>query len=105
MAFLSYSHAADAGLSMALRDALQQLSKSWHKPRALRVFRDNSSLAATEALWPSVQAAMDASRYFILLASPEAAASPWVAREVSYWPGQPTRHIPHRGHRRRAALG
>ena len=84
-AFLSYSHAADAGLSIALRDALQQLNKPWHKPRALRIFRDNSSLAASEALWPSIQAAMDSSRYFILLASPEAAASPWVAREVTYW--------------------
>jgi WD40 repeat protein len=84
-AFLSYSHAADADLSLALRDALQQLNKPWHKPRALRVFRDNSSLAATEALWPSIQAAMDSSRFFILLASPQAAASPWVAREVSYW--------------------
>jgi len=27
---------------------------------------------------------MDSSRFFILLASPQAAASPWVAREVSY---------------------
>jgi len=84
-AFLSYSHAADATLSAALRDALQQLAKPWYRPRALRIFRDDSSLAASEALWPSIQAAMDSSRYFILLASPEAAASPWVAREVTYW--------------------
>jgi len=84
-AFLSYSHAADAGLSLAVRDALQQLNKPWHKPRALRVFRDNSSLAATEALWPSIQAAMDSSHYFILLASPQATTSEWVAREVTYW--------------------
>ena len=84
-AFLCYSHAADAALSAAVRDALQQLAKPWHRRRALRVFRDDSSLAANEALWPSIQAAMDTSRYFILLASPEAAASPWVAREISYW--------------------
>ena len=84
-AFLSYSHTSDAELSAALRDALQQLSKPWHKARALRVFRDNSSLSANEALWPSIQAAMDASRYFILLASPDSAASPWVALEVERW--------------------
>jgi hypothetical protein len=36
-------------------------------------------------LWQSIQDALDSSRFFILLASPESASSPWVQREVEYW--------------------
>jgi hypothetical protein len=28
---------------------------------------------------------MDASRYFVLIASPEAASRPWVNKEIAYW--------------------
>ena len=44
-----------------------------------------TSLSATPHLWSSVQEALANSRYLILLLSPEAAASKWVDREVSYW--------------------
>jgi hypothetical protein len=36
-------------------------------------------------LWSSIAHGIDGSRFFILLASPEAAASPWVPREIEYW--------------------
>src|SRR5207249_4537856 len=49
------------------------------------VFRDDASLSATPQLWPSIEQALSKSRYLILLASPEAAASPWVAKELLYW--------------------
>jgi hypothetical protein len=51
----------------------------------LRVFRDDTSLSATPQLWPSIEQALSQSRYFLLLSSPEAAASPWVAKEAEYW--------------------
>jgi WD40 repeat protein len=53
--------------------------------RALRVFRDDASLSANPDLWGSIERALDDSEYFILLASPPAADSQWVAKEVEYW--------------------
>ena len=44
-----------------------------------------TSLSATPGLWPSIEHALANSRFLILLASPQAAASPWVAKEVAYW--------------------
>ncbi len=84
-AFLSYSRAADGRLAPALQQGLQRFAKPWNRQRALRVFRDDANLSANPALWSSIQDALDGSEYFILLASPEAAASPWVAREVEHW--------------------
>jgi hypothetical protein len=51
----------------------------------LRVFRDDTSLSATPHLWPSIEQALGQSRFLILLASPEAAASRWVGQEIAYW--------------------
>jgi WD40 repeat protein len=53
--------------------------------RSLRVFRDETSLSVTPSLWPSIQRALDESEFFILFASPEAAASLWVGKEFDYW--------------------
>ena len=84
-AFISYSHAKDKPIAAALQSVIQKLGKPWHKRRALRVFRDDTSLSATPQLWPSIEQALSQSRYLLLLASPEAAASPWVGKEVDYW--------------------
>ncbi len=84
-AFISYSHAVDGRLAPALQAALQQFAKRWYQLRALRVFRDQASLSATPALWPSIERALGDSEFFILLASPEAARSEWVNREVAWW--------------------
>ena len=46
-AFLSYSHAADGKLAPALQSALQRFARPWYQLRAMRVFRDKTSLAAT----------------------------------------------------------
>ena len=51
----------------------------------MRVFRDDTSLSATPHLWPSIEQALAQARYLILLTSPEAAASPWVGKEIEYW--------------------
>jgi tetratricopeptide (TPR) repeat protein len=84
-AFISYSHAKDKPIAAALQRAVQKLGKPWYRRRALRVFRDDTSLSATPQLWPTIEQALNESRYFILMASPEAAASKWVNKEVEHW--------------------
>jgi tetratricopeptide (TPR) repeat protein len=84
-AFISYSHALDKPVAAALQTAVQRLGKPWYRRRALRVFRDDTSLSATPTLWPSIEHALARSRFLILLASPQSAASQWVGKEVAYW--------------------
>jgi hypothetical protein len=87
-AFISYSHAKDKPIAAALQSAIQNLGKPWLpwlSRDALRLFRDDTSLSATPHLWPTIELALGQSRYFILLASPEAAASRWVDKEVAHW--------------------
>jgi MTH538 TIR-like domain (DUF1863) len=84
-AFISYSHARDKSIATALQSVIQKLGKPWYRRRALRVFRDDTSLSATPGLWPTIQQSLEQSRFLILLASPEAAASPWVNKELAYW--------------------
>jgi WD40 repeat protein len=84
-AFLSYSHAADGRLAPALQTGLQQFAKPWNRLRAIRVFRDKTGLSATPGLWTAIEAALDGSEYFVLLASPAAAQSHWVQKEVEHW--------------------
>src|SRR5689334_16870970 len=84
-AFISYSHAKDKPIAAALQGAVQKLGKPWYRRRALRVFRDDTSLSATPHLWPTIEHALGDCRYFILLTSPEAAASKWVNKEVMHW--------------------
>ena len=84
-AFISYSHAKDKPIAAALQSAIQKLGKPWYRRRALRLFRDDTSLSATPHLWPTIEQALGQSRFFLLLASPEAAASKWVNKEVGYW--------------------
>ena len=84
-AFISYSHTKDRPIAAALQSVVQKLGKPWYRRRALRVFRDDTSLSATPSLWPSIEQALGQSRFLILLASPESAASRWVNKEVAYW--------------------
>ena len=71
--FISYSYAADDLLAPGLQAGLQRFAKPWWKRRALRIFRDESSLAANPHLWASITNALDRSGWFILLLSPDAA--------------------------------
>jgi TIR domain len=84
-AFISYSHAKDKPIATALQSVVQKLGKPWYRRRALRVFRDDTSLSATPHLWPSIEQALGQSRFLIVLGSPEAAASRWVGQEIAYW--------------------
>src|SRR5262249_28369837 len=84
-AFISYSHAKDKPIATALQAVVQKLGKPWYQRRALRVFRDDTSLSATPQLWPAIVQALSRSHFLILLASPDAASSEWVGREIAYW--------------------
>ena len=84
-AFLSYSHAADDALAPSLQSALHRFARPWNRLRALRVFRDKTSLAASPELWPAIVDALGESGHFLLLASPTSAASRWVQREIDWW--------------------
>src|SRR5262249_47983982 len=84
-AFISYSHAADGKLAPALQAGLQQFGKAWYQIRSMRIFRDETALSANPALWSSIARALEESEYFLLAASPSAAHSVWIEREVAWW--------------------
>jgi WD40 repeat protein len=84
-AFISYSHAADDALAPAVQRGLQTLARRWNQRRALEVFRDQTGLSVSPGLWSSIKAGLDESEFFVLMASPEAAASTWVNQEIEHW--------------------
>jgi WD40 repeat protein len=83
-AFISYSR-EDASAAEGFQSALQSFARPWYRRRSFRVFRDISNLAAEPSLWGAVEAALNRSRYLIVLASRAAARSPWVDREIRHW--------------------
>jgi hypothetical protein len=84
-AFISYSLAADGKLAAAIQHGLHRFAKPLFKRRAIRVFRDETTLAMTPMLWPQMEQALRSSRFFILMADPLSAQSAWVQREVDCW--------------------
>ena len=83
--FVSYSHGADADIAERLQSGLHRFARRWSQLRALRIFRDDANLAVDPSLWGSIRDALLGSKHLILLASPDAASSEWVAREVGTW--------------------
>src|SRR5688572_19879526 len=102
-AFLSYSH-KDAAAARWLHRKLE----TYRIPRRLvgtegdrgtvparltPIFRDREELPAAGDLSEKVRAALAASDNLIILCSPNSAASPWVAKEISAFrglhPGKP----------------
>ncbi|MEV4566192.1 TIR domain-containing protein [Nonomuraea sp. NPDC049419] len=84
-AFLSYTWKPDAPLVRAVRDALHRLARPWYRLRALRVFRDQSSMGSNSGLDRAIEDALDASRHLIVFLSPQVAGSPFVNDEIRYW--------------------
>jgi hypothetical protein len=85
--FISYSHEADGRLAPEIQHGLARVARPWYRRRALHVFRDDTNLAVSPELWGSIARALDESRYLVVLASPQAAESPWVNREIEHWLG------------------
>jgi hypothetical protein len=69
-AFISYNQRLDKPFVQRLQRQLQNLGKAWWQRRAVRIFRDESSLSATPELWPAIERALERSRYLIVCASP-----------------------------------
>lgn len=84
-AFISYTHHSEMPLAVVLDKALTRFAKPWNRLRAMRLYRDVESQALTPDLLSAVEGAMENSEFLILLASPAAAASPWVPLEVAHW--------------------
>ncbi|HEY7163557.1 MAG TPA: TIR domain-containing protein [Candidatus Binatia bacterium] len=84
-AFISYSHAADGKLAPAVQRALHHIAKPWYQRRTMRVFRDQTNLATSPGLWTSIQSALEDAEFFLFMASPAAAESLWVQKEVEWW--------------------
>lgn len=84
-AFISYSHAADGKLAPALHNGLKSFAKPYYRRRAVRVFRDETNLGIHPDLWGEIVEALEQARFFLLLASPQGAQSPWVGKEVAFW--------------------
>jgi hypothetical protein len=84
-AFMSYSHVNDRGLATSLQRVIQTLGNPWYRIRSTRVFRDETSLTASPALWPTIVQAMEQSTFLLLIASTDAARSEWVSKEVEWW--------------------
>src|SRR5258708_3288046 len=84
-AFISYSHAADGKLAPAVQQGLHRIAKPWYRLRTMRVFRDQTNLGANPRLWNSIESALRESEFFIFMASPAAAQSIWVQKEVAWW--------------------
>ena len=86
-AFISYSHDADHGEAALLGRRLERIATPWYGRRRLRIFCDRLTLGA-QSLDDTIRSALDDSRYLVVLASPEAAASRWVEAESEYWLAQ-----------------
>ncbi|NBE50120.1 TIR domain-containing protein [Streptomyces boluensis] len=84
-AFISYSHVWDKDLATAFQSALQSFDRPWYRPRGLKLFRDETNLAASPHLWQEIEEGLARSRWLVVMASPPAAASPWVRREIRWW--------------------
>ena len=91
-AFISYSH-KDAAFGRRLHRSLESYALpkrlvGLHGPRRLTpakfapVFRDRDELPAHRDLTEKVRAALDAADALIVVCSPNASASPWVALEI-----------------------
>ena len=86
--FVSYSRdQSDRDVTVRLQDELQRFTRPWYRPRArtLRVFRDQTNLAASPDLWGTLEEALAASHWLVLMASPRSARSAGVRREVAWW--------------------
>ena len=87
-AFISYSH-TDAYAAAKLQRKLERyrlpgrIAKTRNRPAALgAIFRDREDLAAAANLSDAIRDAIRRTDVLIVICSPDAAASPWVAAEI-----------------------
>src|SRR5690348_7510415 len=70
---------------------MRRLGTPRRRRSTLRIFRDDTDLAATPELWPDIAAALDASAHLIVIASPAASRSAYVGDEITHFLAQEPR--------------
>lgn len=85
--FISYKHGPNGELAAALENALRHYARPTLAP-PMRIFRDERYFVPGLDLPAMIRAALEASTYLLLIASPGAAASPWVRDELDEWCGR-----------------
>jgi WD40 repeat protein len=83
--FISYSQHLDRDVATAFQRGMENFGRPWYRPVQLRVFRDMTHLSASRDLQDDIEKALARSRWLIVMASPRAAASPWVRAEIDWW--------------------
>ena len=91
-AFISYRHIpSDMHIAETLHKALETyrtpsyLVKRGVAARLKKVFRDKEELPTSSDLGQDIEEALIASKYLIVICSPEAVQSQWVLREVEFF--------------------
>ncbi|MEJ2887745.1 toll/interleukin-1 receptor domain-containing protein [Actinomycetospora aeridis] len=85
-AFISYTHSTDADVVDDFQRQLELYGRPWYSPRAaVRIFRDRTGLPSGAKFAQRLHEAMAASSWLVLIASPYAAISEWVDKEVRWW--------------------
>jgi len=84
-AFISYKRDTEGRTAAALCHAVRRIGVPFYRRSPLRIFRDDEVLQAGTSLPRSVEQAIRASRYLVVLCSPGAAASPWVDKEIRHF--------------------
>lgn len=86
-AFVSYKHATERSFAVDLELHLKRYSRGFlSRPR--KIFRDEQHLRLGHDLPLMIEDALLQSKFLVLLASPEAANSPWVEDEIKIWCGE-----------------
>jgi WD40 repeat protein len=85
-AFISYKHESGTGFAVPLARTLQRYAK-FFLARSRTLFRDEEYLKPGIDLPEMIREALEDAEFLILLASPEAAKSGWVASELKQWCG------------------
>lgn len=84
-AFISYARSASTLEAQGLQTAIQTFAKPWHRLRAVRIFRDDSSMSANPGLWSTIEQGLREASWLVVLLSPAAARSEYVANEIGWW--------------------
>ncbi|MFA3877724.1 toll/interleukin-1 receptor domain-containing protein [Streptomyces sp. MMCC 100] len=91
--FISYSQHLDREVATVFQRGMENFGRPWYRPVHLRVFRDMTHLSASPDLRGDIEDALARSGWLVVMASPLAAASPWVRAEIDWW-------VAHKGARR-----
>jgi len=80
--FISYSNAIDRKIATSVQKGLEQLGKPVLRMKMMNVFLDKNNLSASSDLSSEIENALQNSKFLIILASPSAAKSNWVGKEI-----------------------